>query len=1143
MNKNVNNKYQYKKDIPHVLENAGMFVGSDDKLNDIIRWVFNKKTNRLQLMKITYTPALEKIYDELLVNARDQHVRYPSKVTSIKINYDVKTGEISIYNNGPGIDIYLDKEFNIYSPELIFTKMRTSENYEKKKKTTGGKHGYGAKLTAVFSKKFTIETVDKTKKIKYVQICENNLSIIHPPKIIKNYKGEPYTKISFIPDYKRFEMKGLEPGIIKLFEKRAYDLAACTSDKVEISLNNTVIPINTLSDYVNLYLKDKTTGALHTKVIKKFNNRWKICVADNDYDKFMHVSFVNGINTYEGGTHVNYIMNQITKKIKEILTNKNKKFGGVTSTMIKNHIFLFVNAVIEDPEFPSQTKASLQTQSKKFGSTCIISDEFIKKIMETTDITRKISGLLLAKENLALEKNSGSKRARINIPKLEDANWAGTKKSKECVLILTEGDSAKTLAMSGLSVIKRDKYGIYPLRGKLMNVRTASNAQVAKNKELVDLTKILGLKYGKTYTSVKDLRYGHLLIMTDADIDGSHIKGLIINFIHNYWPSLTKLDQFIQVFLTPILKATKGTGKNKQVMEFYSESEYKNWKQSIETKKNEFGKWQIKYYKGLGTFNRIEAIGFFKKITDLVKTFKWNSIKDDKSIELAFDKKKANLRKLWVNKYDPDFVIDNSKTIISYDEFINKELIHFSTNDNIRSIPSLLDGLKPSQRKIMYTIFKKNIIRDIKVAQLSGIVSGLTEYHHGENSLCGTTINLAQNFTGSNNIELLEPSGQFGTRLKGGSDAAQSRYIFTYMGKLTPYIFHKNDFNIIRYLVEEGKSIEPIWYIPIIPMILCNGTIGIGTGYSTRIPNYNPLEVINNLKKKLAGKRMRPMKPWYRGFNGTIKKIKGNTGRFIVKGNYKIIRSGIVQITELPVGVWTDCYKEKFLENRLVVVDKDKGFIKKYTSDCNDIKVDYTLYLTGEAFRRMKYQKVDENGVDGFEKGLNLVSTITTTNMHLFNHENIIKKYNSPLKIIDDYFVIRLQYYHKRREYILKMLRIELKILQAKVKFLKLVLANKIVIAKRKKVNIIADIKKHNILPHPAENPYNEFEGYSYLLKMWLYDLTAEKIEELIKQFKEKKTIFDELRNTTKEGLWLEDLNQLEGRYTQYMKEYQESYL
>lgn len=203
---------------------------------------------------------------------------------------------------------------------------------------------------------------------------------------------------------------------------------------------------------------------------------------------------------------------------------------------------------------------------------------------------------------------------------------------------------------------------------------------------------------------------------------------------------------------------------------------------------------------------------------------------------------------------------------IPISDFVNKELILFSMADNIRSIPSMADGLKPGQRKVMFATFKRNLKKEIKVAQLVGYVSENTEYHHGEVSLMSTVVGLAQNFVGSNNINLLEPNGQFGTRMAGGKDAASARYIFTNVSRMTRAIFHPADDALLTYNVEDGHRIEPEYYMPTVPLILINGADGIGTGWSTSIPNYNPADVVENLRRMMRGEELQPMSPWFRGF-------------------------------------------------------------------------------------------------------------------------------------------------------------------------------------------------------------------------------------------------------------------------------------
>ena len=515
--------------------------------------------------------------------------------------------------------------------------------------------------------------------------------------------------------------------------------------------------------------------------------------------------------------------------------------------------------MIENPAFDSQTKEALTLKSANFGSQPELSEKFLKNILKSS-IVENIINFLKARETALMQKKmtGGKKKKKLyGIDKLEDANDAGTQKSAEWVLILTEGDSAKSLAMSGIQVVGRDKYGVFPLKGKLLNVRDANANILKNNQEIQNIIKILGLKMGETYTDVKSLRYGSIMIMADQDHDGSHIKGLVINFIHHFWPSLIKLKNFMKEFITPIIKARKGD----DWITFFTIGEYEEWCKKVK----DTSKYSIKYYKGLGTSTSKEAKEYFKNINIHKIQFSYAGKQDDESIDLAFSKNLANKRKEWLEKTNRTQYIDHSIKTITYSDFVNKELVHFSIEDWARAIPSLMDGLKPSQRKILFSCFKRNLTKDIKVAQLAGYVAEHSAYHHGEASLWQTIINMAQNFVGSKNINLLQPIGQFGSRHLGGKEAASPRYIYTCLNKITRLIFKENDDPILDYLEEEGMKIEPNYYQPILPVVLVNGAEGIGTGWSTKIPWYNPLQIVENMLAHIEGQEMKEMMPWYKG--------------------------------------------------------------------------------------------------------------------------------------------------------------------------------------------------------------------------------------------------------------------------------------
>ena len=1079
--KTIEDTYQKKSQLEHVLHRPGMYIGDIDHVN-AERWIIQE--GKFIHKNVSYSPGLYKIFDEIFTNATDHSQRDPT-MKKIEVTFS-DDGEITIINDGEGIPIEIHKELGKYVPEIIFGEFHTSSNYDDTEtRTVGGLNGYGSKLTNAFSKKFTVEICDGINH--FIQTWENNMSVVSKPKI-KSKKGKSFTKISFIPDYQRFGMSGMDPDTRSLFLSRVYEGSAITNKNVSIYFDSQKIAVKNFEDFVNLF-----TSA--PKVYTKINDRWEIAVVLNPYDKFSQVSFVNGISTSDGGTHVDYIINQIVYSLKEQIEKKVKDIV-IRPAYIKDNILIFINCLIENPTFSSQTKEYHVTKVNKFGSTAKLSEDIIKKI-EKLGITANVIDIAKAKENKNLSKSDGSKKIRLSgIPKLDDANKAGGSEGYKCKLILTEGDSAKASAVAGLSVVGRDYYGVFPLRGKLLNVRDATAAQILKNEEINNLKKILGLQQGKEYNSVKNLRYGGILIFTDSDSDGSHIKGLIINFIHSFWPSLINIDSFISSIVTPIVKVSKG----KTIIPFYNHQDYINWKNSTPS----INSWAIKYYKGLGTSTAIESKGYFTNLAKQTIVYSYTE-KTETDLIKAFKKGFEDDRKEWIKENTgKNNSLDFSVLKQSFSEFVNHELINFSIADLERSIPNLMDGFKPSQRKVLYGCIKKGLYTDIKVAQLSGYISEHTSYHHGEVSLQGTIINMAQDFVGSNNINLLYPSGVFGTRLLGGKDSASPRYIFTHLMPITKILFNEHDNKLLDYLDDDGISIEPKYYIPIIPMLLVNGSEGIGTGYSTNIPCYNPDDIIANLKILIdtdgVGEQ-KNMFPWYRGFKGTI--IQETEGKFISTGVYKIINGTTIEITELPIGKWTQNYKE-FLESLV-----DANEIIDYKNNCDDINISFKVIMQKIVIDNL----IAKNEVI---KKLKLTSTINTTNMHVFDSDCKIRKVSSPEEIIFRFYNIRKQHFIKRKEYLIKTLQTDLSLLDSKIKFIKLIISEKIIVFNKKKDFIIKQINDYNLLKIN--------DNFDYLLDLKLWTLTAEKIEEFEKQSEKMKIEIESLKTITISKMWKSEL-------------------
>jgi len=1140
---NINNSeqlffdVQQKTDKQHILDNPDTYIGSVENI-DSNMWIMDDTNEKIIEKNINYIPGLFKLFDEGIVNCRDHVIRMETKVkanveNSLPVTYiDIaiqEDGTIIMINDGNGIDVVQHPEYKIWVPELIFGHLRTSTNYNKEeKKIVGGKNGFGFKLVLIWSTYGQIETVDHIRGLKYTQEFKNNLDEICPPKITKATKTKPYTKITFKPDYQRLGINGLTPDLISLLKKRVYDISAVTDKTIKVKYNSSIIGTKNFEQYINLYIGEKTAAP---RVYEEANDRWEYAVALTPTNEFIQVSFVNGIYTSKGGKHVEYILNQITRKLADFIEKKKKV--KVNQNTIKEQLILFLRCDIENPAFDSQTKDYMNTPSAKFGSKCDVSDKFIEKIAKMGVMDAALQ-LTEVKENKAAKKTDGTKSKSIRgIPKLDDANWAGTDKSKDCMIIFCEGDSAKTGVISGLSSEDRNTIGVYPLKGKVMNVRGEASKKVSENKEITEIKKILGLESGKEYKSIEDvhkqLRYSRVVFMTDQDLDGSHIKGLCINLFQNEWLSLTKIPGFIGFMNTPILKAKKGSTE----LKFYNEGEYDEWKSQ-----NDIKGWNIKYYKGLGTSTKTEFREYFeeKKFVG----FEHTGETSDNAIDMVFNKKRADDRKTWLETvYSRDSFADTRKQLIPYEEFINKELIHFSKYDCDRSIPNLMDGLKISLRKILYCAFKRRLTSEIKVAQFSAYVSENSAYHHGEESLNKAIVGMAQNFIGSNNINLLFPSGQFGSRIKGGQDASSPRYIFTRLEKITRAIFPDKDDHILKYLNDDGTPVEPQFYVPIIPMVLVNGSKGIGTGFSTEIMCYNPKDIIAYLKNKLQNIKGEKIDffPYYEGFTGDIEKITDT--KFVFKGKYVKLDQDKIKVTELPVGYWTEDFKELLndLQN-----DKDKEgkklvpYIKDVFENYTDTTVEFVI-----TFAKGKLQELEagkgEHGTNGLEKLLKLYNTSSTTNMNLFNYEDKLKKYDSVEEIIDDYFDIRLDYYEERKNFMIDALEKELLVLSNKAKYIKELLDGTIDLRKKKKQEISKMLLENNY------NIIDDDEEFKYLVKMPMDSVSDENVEKLLKDHKEKQDELERIKHTTIQQMWLSELEILENEYQEYQKEREQAQL
>lgn len=1394
-------KYQKLTIREHILKRPDSYVGSCS-LEEIEDFVV--KGDKMVTKAFMYSPAMYKLYDEILVNAMDSATR-TGKVKLIEV--EVTGDSVSVKNDGPGIPVDIHPDHGIHIPEMIFGNFHTGTNFDdEEERMVGGRNGYGAKLVAVFSKKFVIELVTNGKK--YYQEFHNGLSKINKPKITSS-KSKDYTKITYFPDFSHFKVKD-NTEHLQLYERRAYDVALCSPVCTRVRFCGSEIRVKSMESYVKLFVPPGS------KMVTINDKYWQICFMLNEtFDKFMQISFVNGIYTKNGGTHVNHIVNPLVKEIIVKLTKGNDGLN-IRQSFVKDNILVFIKCNIANPSFDSQTKHHLVLSASKFGKSKFDSTKYVKAVLKL-GIDKNVIAMANVKQNKSLLKSDGKKQKRLtNVDNLDDAAHAGTKRSMECKLFITEGLSAKSFAANGISTKDRDRCGIFPIKGKLLNVRSANTRTIANNKEICNIKLALGLRQGLTDLKdiQKNLRYGKMVILTDADsvtentpilvrleqkihvkrikdlvdtckfsrgvheisngcfltsckeyapgkgyevwtengwspikhimrhkvtdkkmyrvdslhgsvevtadhsmltsdgteikpndikpdtklmnymnldvfencnkpygnviiayayfiltgrfyhscdgvqrlsfsipnngtrrfvelllntvygdnvfihdeynrilytqntgiitvysqlfldgysticnyihpdilnmddrsftrfythfsiipedtagmseqfrqslyllhsrhmyktnnianqnddeitiieseytgyvydletenhhfqagvgslivhnTDGSHIKGLIVNFIGEYWPQLLKTD-FVSYMSTPVVVCTKGSGQKKETAKFYNLIEYDDWVSHTDT-----SRWSIRYYKGLGTSSDKEAKECFTDYNDKITNLKVTSGEDTNSLSLAFDKDRSDDRKSWItlSTGKRDYLESNIKDVCM-SEFINKELVHFSIADCKRSLPNLIDGLKPSQRKVLYGLFLKNTDHPLKFDQFRGYISEHAAYHHGEMSLNGTIYGMNHDFVGSNNINLLCPVGQLGSRLELGADAASPRYVSTRINVLTRLIFKKEDDAIVKYLSDDGMKIEPEHYVPILPILLVNGSVGIATGFATNIPSYNPrdicnilLELMNNLDYQFK------LVPWYNKFRGTISESETSEGSWVSKGLYNIVQNkrGEIHISDIPVGVSVSNYR-RYLEKLL-----DEGEIDDFVNRSTGEEIDFTVKMNV-----LKLKEYIERGI--FYKFIGLESIIKRPNINAFDENGILKKYNSPEDVLVAFFGVRRKFYKIRYTQMLKTLKNTMKFVSSRIRFIRGYMNGEIKIAK---VAISSLIGQLRTLQFPELNG-----SYDYLTHMRLISLTMEKIEKLEKELSASELRIRCLENKTHMDLWREDIETL----------------
>jgi DNA topoisomerase-2 len=437
----------------------------------------------------------------------------------------------------------------------------------------------------------------------------------------------------------------------------------------------------------------------------------------------------------------------------------------------------------------------------------------------------------------------------------------------------------------------------------------------------------------------------------------------------------------------------------------------------------------------------------------------------------------------------------------SITEFLSQEYKEFALYSiEGRAIPSVIDGFKPTQRKVInaaLNVWKNGNEKHLKVFQLSGIVASTQFYHHGDQSLSNSIINLAQKF--KNNAPLLEEDGQFGSLRSPQSGAP--RYIGT---KLSPFfrLIYK-DFDLLEYKEEEGEKIEPYFFLPIIPTVLINGGSGIAVGFASNILNRSVNDIIDSCIKCLSGKKLKPIKPHLNGFTGEYLQDNDNPKKWLIRGKYDIINTTIVKISELPPSMTYEKYEE--------VLDKliDSKDITSYEDNCKD-NIDYTV-----KFNRASLESLDDQKLIKLLK----LEESETENFNTLDEFGKLKIFESSEEIVEYFVQFRLNFYQKRKDFQMQKLLNELKILGNRGKFIKSILDGKTIVNNKKKEEIVNQIESLSIEMID--------DSYDYLLRMPIYSLTIEMFEKLKEDFSSKKDEIEKLKLIDPKDMYMDDLVEL----------------
>jgi DNA topoisomerase-2 len=1133
----VYKRYEQKE---HIYKIPDTYVGSDEQIERssyLLHFNDQNKPESITRENITLPEAIERFFLEIISNAADNVDKSRKHgVDPGSINVEMDKHWIVVTNGGIPIPVEKHEEEGRWAPDLIFGVLLTSSNYDKEVERTGcGRNGYGAKLVNIFSKHFSVEVGDAERGLRYFQTWTENMENTQDPQITSHTSKKSFVRISWYLDFERFGYpvsEGYPKEAFLLFAKHTADQSLTC--KVPVTFNGVRLNFSSISKYAQLYFPGCNT-------IVHEDNNVELALVDSPSEALM-VSFVNGMPTMDGGVHVDEAYRAAAYPVLETI-NSSKAAGNMKLTLrdVKPHLSLFLSCHLSNPKFKGQTKTVLTSPKPKIR----IDSKKISRI-KNWEFVRQLYAALEAKAERKKSKSDGSKRRFAGVDKAEDANLAGTKRSQECTLFIVEGNSAMSYPTKAISLnpeTGRDLYGSYPMKGKPLNVLNASPHKIAENEEIIELKRMLGLKEGVDYTQEKNfrtLRYGEVMILADSDDDGKHIMGLILNLFAWLYPSLLQRG-FVKFLRTPIVRAVKGNTTKR----FFTEHSYLQWREQEPNPDS----WKIKYFKGLGSSSD-------KDIEDDFQNPKFVQCVYDKKapqyLRLAFDKKLSNNRKVWIAKHKSTINIEDLE-FEDISTFINEEFIEYSIYDLARNIPQLLDGLKLSQRKALWGAMERwkkqgggyksgTSAEQVKVARLAAYISERTAYKHGETCLSDTIVNMTFDFPGANNIPYFMQDGQFGTRNRKGKDAANTRYSYTRLSPLLPYIYREEDLPLLELTEDEGKKREPVVFLPILPMILVNGCTAIGTGHSTYIPNCNPLDLCSWLRARLNGEKTPEIQPWYRGFRGKIS-VQEKTNKDIAEEEGEEETSENEEPNE-HVGFNSKAQKHLSMAVEGRIYQKSEG--KAVTSNDEIIIDEIPLGKSIHEYRNFLKSLIESKDILDLQdkstsnrpyfiikapknatmnlRTMRLLKNFGMSNMVLLDKNNKPHKYSTLQSILEAFYRHRLGYYRKRKESILSRYEASISTKKQKKEVIKAIMRGDLHLFNVRQKKIQERMKQLGFDP-------------ALLSKINLSHCSQEQIQGIEDEIAKEESAKEAIANTQPEEFWKRDLNEFEKAYRRMYKD------